>query len=79
MVATWLHILRGLLHTATRGARYAWIEFRIAELSAWVRACERDGLHRSLHLDRCRDEMAELRVDLATLERPIMQSKEIRT
>lgn len=60
--------LRALLRHATRTVYAAWLRYVIWETETWVRACEADGLHHSLHLTRVRHELAVHRVRLILLE-----------
>lgn len=68
MRATIAHLLGMLAIAPVRGLRIALLQYRIWEQEAWVRDCERDGLSDSLHLDECRGQVAEWRVQIALLE-----------
>ncbi len=76
MSATVLHLLRALWWALTRGPRRAWLAFELWELEAWMRDCARDGLHHSLHLQRCRARAGELRTALALLQPPLRRPTE---
>jgi hypothetical protein len=68
---TWWHVARGLVRCLTHGPRYAWTEYRLAELEGWLAECREDGLDGSLHIAACRDELAVLRVELAAMAPPL--------
>lgn len=69
-LTTVTHWLAAAWLAATRGPRMAWLHLELWELQAWMRDCQRDGLHRSLHLDRCAARADELRVSIALLQPP---------
>lgn len=72
---TLLHLLLAMASFATgalqalhRAGHAAWLRYVIWETEAWIRACEADGLHHSLHLTQVRHELAANRVQLILLE-----------
>lgn len=70
MISTLTHWLAAAWLALTRGPHLAWLHLELWELLAWLRDCQRDGLHHSLHLRACRDRAAELRTAIALLQPP---------
>lgn len=54
-----------------RASRRLWLQYEICETEAYLADCARDGLIDSLHLREWRGRLAEMRVELATLQEPL--------
>lgn len=54
-----------------RAPRRLWLQYEIYETEAYLADCARDGLIDSLHLREWRGRLAEMRVELATLQEPL--------
>lgn len=65
-----LSMLCGLAARLTRAIQRAWLRWHIAELTTYLRACERDGLVDSLSLRHWRGQLAALEVRLIALQEP---------
>ena len=76
MTATLLHLARALWWALTRGLRRALLAYELWELEAWMADCARDGLHHSLHMQRCRARAGELRTAMALLQPPLRRQQE---
>lgn len=55
------------LRTLLRTIRRAWLAYEIHETDAYLRACARDGLVHSLHLEEWRARLAGMRAEYAGL------------
>jgi len=55
------------LRLIARALRRAWLAYEIHETDAYLRACARDGLVHSLHLDEWRARLAHMRAEYAGL------------
>lgn len=70
MIAT---AIRTVLNALLR----CWLRLEAWELAHWLRDLERDGLSDSLHIRSCRRRMAEIEVQLATLQPPLRRAREV--
>lgn len=56
-----------LIASLGRAIRSAWLVYEISETEAYLRACARDGLINSLHLEEWRGRVCSMRCELAAL------------